>query len=511
MTPDEPQLTDIRRLLRGRFEKSWRTAAAVGAAILWIPLIADTGAVAFVVTAAVMAATLTMVGTGVRRHRPTAPTAWYLLAAAVVLFSVGGMPRDGLADHRPPLADAATLIGYVGVGVAAFLWLRPRRSHSCHPDQMLDSGLIGLGALLAAWTFLISPLLHAAHGWDVSTVVAVAYPVIDALVLTLVTHSMVSSSRSEISLRLVHVALLSIVLADLGSSLQAADSLRLSHGALLVPMLAAYLMVGLAALHPTMVTVGRPRRIEPHQSRRRASLIAVALVMASLVPTVGARLGTVDRLVVSSLLAFLLVGVLARSERAILRSARSERRAQYQADHDMLTGLLNRSALLRAPIVDYDRWAGRPLCMLFIDLDGFKAINDGHGHAVGDELLANAAARIRRVIRRDDLAARYGGDEFVVLAAGGRAEATVLAQRLLAAFDTPFELSGGQARVGASIGIACGGPRSADATVYDLLREADSAMYHAKQYSLGYAFHDDARHRAHPEVARRPWQRETAV
>ncbi|MBR7539955.1 diguanylate cyclase, partial [Mycobacterium tuberculosis] len=83
-----------------------------------------------------------------------------------------------------------------------------------------------------------------------------------------------------------------------------------------------------------------------------------------------------------------LVGVLVRSERAIVRSARSERRAQYQADHDMLTGLLNRSALLRAPARNRELWAGRPICLLFLDLDGFKTINDSYGHAVGDELIA---------------------------------------------------------------------------------------------------------------------------
>ncbi|MCM6778599.1 GGDEF domain-containing protein [Nocardia sp. CDC159] len=485
--------------------------AASGAAVIALPLLYDTAAVAVTTVIVVVLASITMIGIGVRRYRPPVPWAWYSLGASALLFAVGALLRDDFGGGAHPLDDIATLAGYAGVGVAAFLWLRPRRGQSCTPDQILDSGLIGLGALLASWTFLISPVLHHAHGPTGALLFGAAYPVLDALLLTLVTHSVVASSRSEISLRLVHASLLAILVADLGHGLSTAGTLRLDRELLTVPMLLAYALLGLAALHPTMVTLGRPRRVVAQRSRRRASVIAVALVVASLVPTVGERLGSIDRLVVSSLLAVLLIGVLVRSERAIVRSARSERRAQYQADHDMLTGLLNRSALLRTPARNREHWSGRPLCMLFLDLDGFKAINDTHGHTVGDELIANAAARIRRIIPREDVAARYGGDEFVVLAAADRAAAAVLAERLLAAFATPFELSVGEVSIGASIGIACGGPRAADPTVYDLLREADSAMYHAKAYGLGYAFGDDVPHRGPADAGRRGWRRETAV
>src|SRR5690606_37891763 len=265
--------------------------------------------------------------------------------------------------------------------------------------------------------------------------------------------------------------------------------------------------------HPTMTSLGAPHPIHPHHSRQRASFLAVALIVASLIPVVGSRLGTVDRVVVSSLCALLLIGVLVRSERAIVRSARSEKRAQYQADHDMLTGLLNRSALLRALARNRGHWAERPLCLLFIDLDGVKMVNDSYGHAVGDELIANAASRIRRAVRREDVVARYGGDEFVILAPLDRQESEGLATRLLATFIRPFELSAGEVPITASIGVACSGPRAAEADIYDLLREADSAMYHAKEYSLGYTFYDTCRdeRRTAPDTARRPWQRETAV
>ncbi|MFI9509541.1 diguanylate cyclase domain-containing protein [Nocardia sp. NPDC052566] len=440
---------------------------------------------------AVVAGALTMIGVGLYRHHPARPLPWYLLSASA-LAGAGGNVLRGTAEPLHPLDDLLTFTGYLCVGIAALIWLRPRRVRGNY-DLVLDSALIGLGALLASWTFLISPILQS-HAATKTTLLAAIYPVLDALLLTLVAHSVAISARSEISLRLVHLALIAALVGDLGFSLETVGTASIRHEMLITPLLVSYALGGLAALHPTMTTLGEPRRVHPHHSRQRASFIAIALIMASLVPVVGSSLDTPDRVVVSSLFALLLIGVLVRSERAIVRSARSERRAQYQADHDMLTGLLNRSALLRALNRNREAWAERPLSLLFIDLDGFKMVNDSYGHAVGDELIANAASRIRRVVRREDVVARYGGDEFVVLAPHSRQDAAQLAERLLAAFVRPFELSAGEIPITASVGIACGSPRSSDATIYDLIRDADSAMYHAKEYSLGYAFHEDARH-----------------
>ncbi|WP_234391218.1 GGDEF domain-containing protein [Nocardia suismassiliense] len=440
----------------------------------------------------VLAGTVAMIAFGLWAYRPPHPLPWYLLSASAVLSGTGAALRNMSEHGLHPLDDVFTLLGYMGVGLAALIWLRPRRVRSNY-DLLLDSALIGLGALLASWTFLISPILQS-HDTTLNTMVAATYPVLDAMLLTLIAHSVATSIRSESSLRLLHVGLIAALLGDLGYSLQTTGAMTIGRQMLMVPLLAAYAIVGVAALHPTMTSLGTPRQIHPHHSRQRASFIAMALIVASLVPVVGSALDPLNRVVVSSLFALLLIGVLVRSERAIVRSSRSERRAQYQADHDVLTGLLNRSALLRALNRNSERWAERPLCLLFIDLDGFKMVNDSYGHAVGDELIANAASRIRRVVLREDVVARYGGDEFVVLSPLDRQHAATLAEQLLGAFVRPFDLSAGEIPITASIGIACGSPRSAESTVYDLIREADSAMYHAKEYSLGYAFHDDARH-----------------
>ncbi|MBF6215998.1 GGDEF domain-containing protein [Nocardia puris] len=480
-------------------------------ALIALPLAVGSRTLALLTMLVVVVGALGMIGFGLRRHRPPRPMPWYLLSISAVLFAAGASLRDHSGFALGPLDDVFTLTGYFGIGVAAWLWLRPRQAEHCF-DLLLDSALIGLGALLASWTFLISPILHARPGGG-AAVIAASYPILDALLLTLVAHSIATSTRSETSLRLLHLAMIAVLIGDLGYSLQAAGSARFDHEVLMTPLLIGYAALGIAALHPTMAGLGAPRRIHPHRSRRRASFIAVVLIVASLVPVVGSSLGAVDRVVVSSLFALLLVGVLVRSERAVQRSTRSERRAQYQADHDMLTGLLNRSALLRALDRDDPHWRDQPLCLMFIDLDGFKMVNDSYGHAVGDELIANAASRIRRVVRRDDAVARYGGDEFVVLAPLDRAQAAVTAERLLGAFVRPFELSAGEVPITASVGLACVGREDTGATVYDLLRDADSAMYHAKEYALGYAFHDDLRaaRRAVTEPGRRAWPSSTAV
>ncbi len=473
------------------------------AAVLVAPLVGGR-ALPFLLLVVIVAGSLAMIGYGVYRHRPAHRLPWYLLAASVPLFAAGTAIRaPGLHPSWHPVDDLCTLAASLCLGFAAVGWLQPRRLRHAR-DLWLDSALIGLSTLLASWTFLISPILRHSTGF-VDTALAASYPLIHALLATVLAHSLATVVRSETSLRLLQAALIAVLVGGLIESLTAAGTITVDPEIALVPQQWAYLLAGLAALQPTMGALRDAEDVHPHRSRQRAGMIAVALVAASLISGVGADLGVVDRVVICSLLTLLLVGVLVRSERAIARSMRSERRAQYQADHDLLTGLFNRAALLRAPHRYRDQWAGKPLCLLFIDLDGFKMVNDSYGHAVGDELIANAASRIRRTTSSADLTARYGGDEFVVLSPRSRTEAAVLAEHLLGAFIRPFELSCGEIPITASIGVACVTTRPTEKTIYDLIRTADAAMYHAKEYRLGLTFHDELR----KPIPRRPHLRTT--
>jgi diguanylate cyclase (GGDEF)-like protein len=170
-----------------------------------------------------------------------------------------------------------------------------------------------------------------------------------------------------------------------------------------------------------------------------------------------------------------------RLEQSLAHVTELKEELRHQAYHDALTGLPNRlyfaeqitETLSHAP---EDRTEH---AVLFLDLDRFKMVNDSWGHAAGDELLVQVGQRIRHVVRPDDTPARLGGDEFAVLLRNTTAEGAVrAAQRLADAMEETFELSGREASVSASVGIAL---TARDVTTAeDLLRNADIAMYVAK-------------------------------
>ena len=164
------------------------------------------------------------------------------------------------------------------------------------------------------------------------------------------------------------------------------------------------------------------------------------------------------------------------------------------ANEDPLTGLRNRSWLLNfiPTLLDGAPQDGAGLVLLFIDLDEFKQVNDSHGHAAGDQLLAAAASRLGTLLRPGDQLVRFGGDEFVVLLQPGIDERSIaaVAERIVAAFRMPFSLDAGvQAVVGASVGISLFPRDGLDAGT--LIRNADIAMYAAKDGGKGqYRFFD---------------------
>ncbi|MCV2876645.1 GGDEF domain-containing protein [Rhodobacteraceae bacterium XHP0102] len=158
--------------------------------------------------------------------------------------------------------------------------------------------------------------------------------------------------------------------------------------------------------------------------------------------------------------------------------------AEREALTDPLTGLANRRALERALPRLLSR-ADRPFALMHIDLDRFKAVNDGYGHAAGDMVLAQVGRILRSDIRAGDFAARMGGDEFVIMLSHMTDPATLgeLAARLIKNLETPVAVEGGLARISASIGIAISTDFGQDARA--MLRAADEALYNAKGAGRG--------------------------
>ena len=180
----------------------------------------------------------------------------------------------------------------------------------------------------------------------------------------------------------------------------------------------------------------------------------------------------------------------------------------YMAQHDMLTGLPNRTQLVEH--IDHAlKWGrrGDKVCVLFIDLDRFKNVNDTLGHLMGDELLKAVADRLRDNVRKPDLVARLGGDEFVVLQITPQPSqaAAELASRLIASLSGPFVLNGHILEIGASVGIAVSrdGPEDSGA----LLARADTALYQQKAAGgTGYCFFNEGRARTREIVVYKPPQ-----
>jgi diguanylate cyclase (GGDEF)-like protein len=169
--------------------------------------------------------------------------------------------------------------------------------------------------------------------------------------------------------------------------------------------------------------------------------------------------------------------------------AEAHEQLAFQAAHDPLTGLANRAhamRLLHAALSRAQR-VEELVAVLFIDLDGFKTVNDGHGHRAGDAVLRTVAQRLRRQIRAGDIVGRLGGDEFVVVLEPIVTEALAVAaaDRIVAAVSTPIRVGGvsEEIRVGTSVGIAFNldGITDADAVLHD----ADLAVYRAKHHRRG--------------------------
>ncbi len=169
----------------------------------------------------------------------------------------------------------------------------------------------------------------------------------------------------------------------------------------------------------------------------------------------------------------------------------AEERLAHLAYHDPLTGLPNRAALAERLAAALERAApGGAVVLLSIDLDDFKLVNDGLGHAAGDELLRRLAARLDTVRRSADLLARQGGDEFILLVElpgrdGAAATAAAIGRRIAEALEPPFVIADAELRIGASIGAAVYPDDAPDAE--SLHRRADSALYRAKEDGGGFA------------------------
>ncbi|HEX8496788.1 MAG TPA: GGDEF domain-containing protein, partial [Actinomycetales bacterium] len=376
---------------------------------------------------------------------------WAMIAVSAVLFAVGAGVRpltDGAQGLLVGLPDAFLLPGYLIAGAGLVLLLR-RRDGMGDVHASTDTLIVLVGAVSLALTLVVVPAMEVPGRPLWVSVLSATYPVLDVLVLCALVQLSFTTRGSSWSLRFLIASISLLLTGDACYAYLSTQGTLVAPHAVDVVYSFSFLLLGASALHPSVgsLAVGRRRRLQSW------SLPRVLMVVPSMTAPVVLLSLTDDR---SPLLRALLAGLavvaigllVTRAMVAVRALGRLQRATAHEATHDSLTGLPNR--------VHLDAWLarqlqrGRQLSVLFLDLDGFKLVNDSFGHAAGDELLEAVAARLRRVTPSDAVLARLGGDEFVmaqVVGGEGRAGSSAhelageLAEAMLGAIAQPFVLS----------------------------------------------------------------------
>jgi diguanylate cyclase (GGDEF)-like protein len=419
--------------------------------------------------------------------------AWLAIGVGMMMNSAGDIVWAvyDLRGREPPLlsgADLPYLATYVLVlaGVCGLVRVRARGALG---DVFADAANVATVAGLAIWQFFVVNPGIAAHGSYIERVIRAAYPLCGTLLVAALVILLTAPTRADASTKLIGGFIGGFLMADvlfaLVRSSGSSTLMALSDAAYLIP----YGLMAAAAAHPSSAqpTAG-PARDEHLGHRLRVVLLGAGLVgtptLAILTAAFGFNVQAPVYVCASLAVSLLVLQRLSRlignlqGERKRLRATETE--LAHQALHDALTGLPNRALLLRRLELEIAAAeTGTALAVLFLDLDNFKFVNDSLGHRAGDDLLRAAGVRIVNAVRGEDLVARIGGDEFVIVAPGieGVAEATALAERVVATLSTPFELDGDLGYVTASVGIAL---RTDGVDPGALVRDADVALYHAK-------------------------------
>jgi len=418
-------------------------------------------------------------------------------AALAVLVTTAATVVDPDLDARlgsPTVFDGPSLLVAPLALLGVLLFARPTRSAAQAGRIVLDAIAVSCAVAVVGWYLVLRPFVDSQLEAQPSEELALAYLVCDGIALVVALVALLRARRSlRATVACSVLALAALLAADAGRGFQFLPSVAAPP--VLVEAGWAVAM-GLFAVGAWIRPAGEDgERSLTDAAERRRWLWWLALPYLFLMPVAGVLLvaaiagradapTTIGAAVIIAVLGFRHVIALRENAGLTERLAASVRELEHRAAHDELTGLLNRSGL----IVALDDLRGRdpaapagPAALLFVDLDRFKAINDTLGHAVGDAVLRAVGERLRYALGGQGVAARFAGDEFVLLLVGHRTEAEVLAwaQDALDLVERPIPLSdGGEVVVTASVGVSMA-ERLGDGEA--IVREADLAMFEAKQ------------------------------
>lgn len=413
-------------------------------------------------------------------------------AGALTASALGFAVASGYAAvlgrvPTPSLADVAAL-AWVPCAVIGFVLLPTEEHREGGRLRALCDALIASAALfLASWMVVLQPIYEHTQSTGLAKATLLAYPVVD-VVVAVTALSVARHVRRDLR-RFLHLAtggMLLVALSDSGAAVNlatGADGFSWTN----MVLQAGLLLLLWAALVPSSPGDREGGQVD---AAIDAALPFLPVVFASVVGLQhilrGGAFGPAEALIGAAMVG----GLLARQVLFAKHLGAVAYRLSVDAGHDSLTGLANRRAFLNALDTSVSETEPGKVAVALFDLDGFKEINDGFGHAAGDDALVEFAARLRDSARDRGTAARLGGDEFALLVAGGDAEfiAVAVAHELTQGLRVRIGVA--EVPMGASAGIAVN--RRGD-TASHLLRRADQAMYHAKRSGISQTaiFTDD--------------------
>lgn len=467
---------------------TWRLFPVLGTAACVGFFFCPAGRAADAVFVAIGAISVAAVAVGIQLHRPLARTAWILIAAGSALWLLGDAAFFSISlDHgvvpMPSSADIVYLVGYPVLAMGLYLLVHRgwRRGQSGH---VANSAIVMIAFGLLLWVFVVHPA-----GVDVSTVgglIGVAYPAMDVFLLGLLVHFVGSVQWQSPAFRLLTAAVIAVLLADIVANAASGAITVDGPAASDVGYLAYYVLVGTAALHPSM------RRLAPAADARRSSVATASFNMPTVLVLTAATLtapGAMGILLARGepvtdwgwgvvLCATLLVCLVFMRITELLRLLhRQARTLEGVADTDHLTGLLNRHGL--------ETWIDRtvddrtPITLLLLGIDRFREINETFGYSIGDDVLRVVAGRLRSVVGTRGAVCRLGADEFAVAMYLDDAAATAVAHEMQASLHHAVDVRRATLLVEASIGIASE-PVASSSTTEILVQHANLAMQSAK-------------------------------
>jgi diguanylate cyclase (GGDEF)-like protein len=438
-------------------------------------------------------ATLMALVISVAVRRPSRVWPWTAIALALALFMAAGVARSSLPTmgnltaSRPLLPDLLALFGYALLASGLLGFSRRRTRGARRQSSVVLDGLIAALALAAlAWVFVVQTILLQDHVPMQVTLALIAYPSMSIFMVVVTLRIVFNPEQERVpAFWFLLLGMTFLFVGDVVYMFADINLIDVPERLLNLPYALAYLGAGAAALHASMRKLtepgGQQRMIA---SRFRIAVVAVALVIPALLTLQDRSASAADRVVLCLLMLIMTLAAVLRIVQALRAAETSEARLVFQANHDSLTGLPNRRMMEQhlSQILEKTPVDDTHVAVLYLDLDRFKQINDTLGHSHGDVLLVEVAARLRSNVRPEDLVTRIGGDEFMIILGDvvSVSKALDLANRLRSCLRAPFVVHGMTFYVSVSIGLAFASGDDPAATAEVLIRDADTAMYEAK-------------------------------